>query len=1730
MSMTQARVFKAGLYKIIALLMALSTIFSLAIPPERSQAAEQSPTRTAGAAPAAPLAGNTVRISQFYGGGGGSGYYLYDYVELFNSGAAPVNIGGWSLQYGSSTGQFASSLSNLFLFPANTMIQPGKYLLVQSGSAGTAGSALPVAPDLITTNLNMAQGSGKVALAKISTALGCGATATPCTLPDARIEDLAAYGAANNAEGGSSVNNGVALTNQQGGVRKLGGCQDTDANRDDFDVASGSALIPRNASSPMNTACVTPLPVLTVSKTAAASVLVNQTYTYTLSVQNSLGMTATGLVITDSLPAGVTFQSASDGGMLIASNVVTWTVPTLADGATADRTVAVSAPASQATLTNSDYGVNASNWLTRTVGSPVVTTVINPTIITPIGTARTAGVGWTGTLRGNVTVPPGIYRTNAFVIQDDTGGMYIYTGSKSLPPMVLGDVVQVYGTLKDYNGLLEMDPTNSITWIDSGPVPAPAPTATGSVNSTQGKLIQISGTATWSTIPPAPGAGDWSGISINDGSGAVTVFVDKDTLIDMRGFTSPMPMQMTGFSGNYLGVQVMPRYQSDIIDLRPPTVSATNPANAASGVSPYLPLTATFSKAMNAATINTANFTLTGPGGEVSGSVGYNEGSHTASFTPGAGLAPSTSYTAALNTGVKDIYDIPMAASYSWTFTTGEADVTPPAITGRYPAANATGVPLSAHVVVTFTEELHPASLDQGHFILQGPYGAAPTTLSSASAGPAAFVVTLAPDASLLPTTVYTVTVKGTTADWAGLTLGADSQWSFETSVEPPMSVYFGDLHNHTSYSDGSGTPAQALAAGEAAGFDFMAISDHSYAIDDAEWANTLSAVDAATSGNFVALRGFEYTQGAEGHINVYNTTRHAVRTNTGCASCDYTPNLEAGATVQGFYQWLVISGTVGLDAGGTVMQFNHPGWINFNDWAYHPEVSGVAKLEEVGNGSGSSYVFSEDEYLRSLDYGWKPGATNNADTHSLYWGVNSDHRTGVLMPELTKTALLEALRARKTFASEDKNYTLRMKANGAWMGSEIANTGQIQFAIDGADPDGELTTLVELITDQGVVAAQYSPGEASFTWNPEIHISAGVHFFYVKVTQAGGDQIVSSPVWTMGDEDIALTDIVIQPTIPTIYNPSLLTARVTNRASSNRTVTVTMSVNGAPLAPAVEVVAPPNGDAYANFSWQPLATGDVTVTATILGAPLGDNPDDNSQHLHLTVTDEHLPLILIDAGHGNTNALGREMRMFVSDLSDHRYNVLKNLDTLTAADLNPDVVKLLMISAPQNAYSDAELNAIADYVAAGGSLWLCGLADYTGKVAWADTAADRENAILARIETRLSTQINMRMNDDEVIDANDNNGYVFGVTWHDFPGENTTSIGLNVEKLSSWSLNSLRGRTAGAPLTSSTPGVQIVVQGDLDAGYTSSHGYQDPNHTSNEDADGAGDAYIYNPTWVYPANQPGDAIPVPMAAVTQLSNGAGRIMLSGDSNDAFTTFAYTAGDGQQNELFNLESVMWLLGQPLQKSTMAQARAQAVEDVPDNLGRLVWVEGEITAAYGEFFNVLYVQDDTGGITVHAPAGDIDPTHFTRGTKVRVVGTIDSYNGDTEIEFFEAEMVQVIGSSTGEPLPAPMSTHQAALEDSQGWLAVITGTVMSKSGADTLIVNDGSGAVRVFLDGYNGDFSDIALHDRVRVTGLVSEDGDGRRIRVRNYQMHPAYADDVIKLVQYKVYMPLVLMK
>ncbi|MEA5502812.1 DUF4082 domain-containing protein [Halotia wernerae UHCC 0503] len=109
-------------------------------------------------------------------------------------------------------------------------------------------------------------------------------------------------------------------------------------------------------------------------------------------------------------------------------------------------------------------------------------------------------------------------------------------------------------------------------------------------------------------------------------------------------------------------------------DTTPPTVSSTTPSTGATGVSNGTNVTATFSEAMDSATINGSTFELRGTNNTlVSANVTYNAANRTVTLTPSSSLAASTTYTATVKggtTGVKDQAGNALAANYIWSFTT----------------------------------------------------------------------------------------------------------------------------------------------------------------------------------------------------------------------------------------------------------------------------------------------------------------------------------------------------------------------------------------------------------------------------------------------------------------------------------------------------------------------------------------------------------------------------------------------------------------------------------------------------------------------------------------------------------------------------------------------------------------------------------------------------------------------------------------------------------------------------------------------------------------------------------------------------------------------------------------------------------------------------------------------------------------------------------------------------
>ncbi|MGC9400400.1 MAG: CehA/McbA family metallohydrolase [Anaerolineae bacterium] len=1357
--------------------------------------------------------------------------------------------------------------------------------------------------------------------------------------------------------------------------------------------------------------------------------------------------------------------------------------------------------------------------------------------------------GTTGvTVQGNISTPPNVFASYELWMQDATAGIDVYRSAGLPGGLQLGDVVEVTGEIGEYNGKKEIMPgdLSDVVLIDRGVPPTPIVTDTASISeASEGWLVVITGTVS--------NKGS-NGFDLNDGSGATAVYRDSTTGIDLSGVNNGDLLTLVGISSQYdssspydSGYQVMPRYQYDIAhgDVLPIALARQESAGVTVTVQGAVTaLPGTFEDAAQ----NRELYVQDGTGGidvfsfgglpipqgslelgdiiSVTGEIDFYKGkmeiipteivtqglnspiepkiqwagnigeeteglltviTGTVSNKGSSGFdLTDTSGTVAVYidgdtgidlsgisdgdmlrvTGLSSQYDssAPYDSGYQITPRTQAdlvhvtGDVTPPTVDSTKPAAGADDANPYLSVMATFNEEMDDATISGANFTLEDAGGLVDGFVYHM---PLRKTAVFAPDEPLAPNTTYTATVKAAVADKAGNPMGADYTWVFTTTAAS-FEAYHGSIHNHTRYSDGTADPDTAFTQGRARGLDFMTVSDHSHSIDDAEWEDTWAQAEAHTEdGVFVAMAGAEYTQGSEGHINVYNVMRHPVREDKGYSYADYTPNLAS------FYDWMSQHPEV-------IGQFNHPAWMNFNDWDYRADVVSEMRLLEVGNGAYSYYVWTEEEYRKALDYGWKTAPTNNGDTHSDEWAIDNPGRTGIWATELTYDGVLEALDSMRTFATEDGNFEIYLKSDGAWMGETIPNDGTLSFEIYVNDPDAESLVSLELYTDQGVVVTSTVPTTNPYTWNFDLPINDGVHYFFARAVQEDGDRTVSAPIWTEGDVDVAPTKLEITPAQLSTKAPANFSARVTNRGVADATdVTVTFKVNTTVVGTDV-ITVPAGSDAFAAIGWTPTITGPVTIAAEITGAPTGDNPDDNVITVDREIVDYEVPLIVIDNGHKNNVFQSGDGNEFEEDLVAYGYNWIEDTDGITTTDLSSAV--LLVLTDPgergEDLYTDAEEQVIADFVNNGGALLVAGDSDYHNH-----GNPDEINAILDKID-----DAGIRMNSDGTYDdTNSGNIGPWQVYWHTFPATTTTGIGVNVNTVVGFSGCSIYGVDAqGAPIPLTTGnGITLTVVGDDD--------------TYQNDGDGNADHFVYTSN------------PIPMAAVQDLPGG-GRIAVWGDSNEFFSdSYTYVSGDGHQNEIYNMQTIYWLLGHPLEKWEIGKAREDAgLDDTPDYLNRLVWIEGTVTAPYGNFFDVLYAQDDTGGVTVFAPVtGEGGSGAFELGDVVRVVGRVEQYQGDTEIEIdWDLEQVQVIGSSSV-PDPLDLSTHDAALEENEGWLIKTYGRVTQKTNNYNIYVEDGSGPARVFIDGYNGDFSGINVNDWVEVIGLASEDGEGQRIRVRD---------------------------
>src|SRR4249919_3210673 len=370
-----------------------------------------------------------------------------------------------------------------------------------------------------------------------------------------------------------------------------------------------------------------------------------------------------------------------------------------------------------------------------------------------------------------------------------------------------------------------------------------------------------------------------------------------------------------------------------------------------------------------------------------------------------------------------------------------------------------------------------------------------------------------------------------------------------------PYTIYYGNLHSQTNRSDG-GTPVSSCGGAESpqggtmgpaeayammqnqAGGDFLLTSEHNHMYDGSTSTNT-SATPAQANNlfnsgltaaanyrsahpGFLALYGNEWGVISNGgHLNIFNPD--------GLAEWEYNASgqlIGSVATIKSDYVNLYSV----MKARGWIGMFNHPATsgqflVNGTALGYDANGAQVMVAAETLNSSAFSTNTTETETSRStysaafntlLERGYHVAPTSDQDNHCANWGLSFRNRTGVLLPNgatLNVANFLDALKARRVFATEDKTAQVVLTGNRHVMGQTISNSGALSLAANYASTSGGSAQRVQFfegVPGRNGTVSQLFEGAGTYSFTP----ATGEHFYYVLVTEADGDRLWSAPIW----------------------------------------------------------------------------------------------------------------------------------------------------------------------------------------------------------------------------------------------------------------------------------------------------------------------------------------------------------------------------------------------------------------------------------------------------------------------------------------------------------------------------------------------------------------------------------------------------------------------------------------
>ena len=947
---------------------------------------------------------------------------------------------------------------------------------------------------------------------------------------------------------------------------------------------------------------------------------------------------------------------------------------------------------------------------------------------------------------------------------------------------------------------------------------------------------------------------------------------------------------------------------------------------------------------------------------------------------------------------------------------------------------------------------------------------------------------------------------------------------------------YYGQLHAHTDMSDGKGTITEAFKhASGVENLDYIAITDHSNrfegqysyegaagfpigtaSIDDAKgnqkWIQSKAAAVDITRDDFLGLVGYEMTwSNGFGHINTFNTP--------GFENRDAWPYTTA-AGYEVYYNKLV-------SQPQSLSQFNHPGktFGDFNNFAYYSEARDqMFNLIEVGNGEGAigsnMYFPSYEYYTKALDKGWHLAPSNNQDNHDGNWGDSNTARTVVLAKELSEESIYEAIRNNRTYATEDNalmlNYTLNGQIMGSWL-DDVPGDGKVNIHVEVSTKTlNREINRVEVIVNGGKVLATKSV--ASNKESLDFVLDAKYSYYYIRVTESNKHMAVSAPVWVGEAEKAGIDDLFSTTSLKVQGEPVNLSAALYNNEKTTLTIkSVTFTVGTFVYeVPADELggIASGTAETYECNTYIPNKTGTQTVVVSVVARRGSDERTYQDEFKVKIRNPEAVGKILVDGTHNNDYVTGYykwEMNNIKTLAASLGADLRIEEDKITKAML--DETDLLIVTAPLRRSdvrtgkgnratgdpSPAELldpkrfgsefiTLVSDYAKGGGTVILCAMSNYQDRRYTSGTLAgqlfrssEQMNNILKEMGAKSI------FNNDQMTDDDNHTGSATDVFRLSLNTYNTED-----ESASKWLNNLVEGQRY-----SFYSGCSVIPKGDNAQWIVKAHS------TTYSQNNNSGNALGNDGTWI---NTPKGEL---YALITE-QVGNGRVFLAGTVFMSDFEIKNDIVDDYKDVFSNYTIMVNII-----KSVMPKMPVTPIAEVRQGvLDDEFAIEGIVTAGTEDpnaFFDAAYLQDETGGITIFPLNSG---SGVLVGQKLRVEGIWDEYQGDIELRI--TGQYEVLSADINALSPKPLTTVQTDDYLTYGGLLAKTKGIVKKinlvSGAiASFVIDDGSGEVRVYINDYIGSSksgypeleSFVEIGAEIEAVGLVSADGDGTRLRVRD---------------------------